>query len=191
MDEGTIYNPQGEQNNPVQNPAVVQPIPASSQPAMPQPPLPQATEPMTPIPTPSVPPTAPPPAKSSFSKKAIKIILVIFVVLFLLVIVLVIVSKLSGQKKSQSGPVTLTYWGLVEESKVDAQIKGFESENPGVKVNYLKEDPSDYVEKLKVRIPNGNGPDVYMLNNSWVTALSSYLLPLPQDVMDQSKFSES
>lgn len=189
MDEGTIYNPQGapdktEPNMPVQ-PAAPQQAPL---------PVPPAPNQFVPPLVPNTPPPVAPPApekKSTFSGKIIKILLGIFAVFLVILVVIFLISKLTHKSSPQSGPVTLTYWGLVDKNKVDSQIKGFESENPKIKINYIKEDPADYVEKLKVRIPNGNGPDVFMINNSWIPALSDYLLPLPQSVIDQKKFDEN
>jgi len=88
--------------------------------------------------------------------------------------------------------VTLTYWGVWDDEQVFADvINQFEAENPHVTVKYEKQDIAtlgDTVTRLKTRIAEGNGPDVFRFHNSWtrqlVTGGSTYLLPLPDDVIE-------
>ena len=106
----------------------------------------------------------------------------------------------SGTGGSQSGrttvtgePVTIEYWGLWEPSQVFEQvIADFESENPGVSVQYSKQSHQDYRERLQTAIASGNGPDVFRFHATWTPMMRNDLQPLPSSVITandlQSKY---
>lgn len=144
----------------------------------------------TPPPQSPQPPASPqePKKPGRFNKKILFVILGFIVIILLAFIFISIFSHKTSNPTA--GNATLTYWGFADQSQVEPAIAGFEKENPGIKITYVKQDSSDYIAKLKARIPQGNGPDIYVFNNSWLTSLSSYLLPLPQNVMDNKQFSQ-
>lgn len=86
----------------------------------------------------------------------------------------------------------LVWWGLWEDQAVVASIiDEFERENPNIKIEYIKQDPKQYREKLQTRIQNGTGPDVFRFHNTWVPMLSGDLLPLSTDVITPEVFKET
>ena len=110
-------------------------------------------------------------------KKILKLGLGLFIVLtiFFALFAFVIPKIFKPQVKD----VTLTYWGIGEEEKTMRPVLAeFEQENPHIKVNYIKQDPNDYRERLNVRIANGNGPDIFRFHNTWYPMISDILLPL-------------
>lgn len=113
--------------------------------------------------------------------------------LVILLIVLFGISFISSFFKPQAnGKVSLTYWGLWEDSNVmQGVISDFERDHPNITVNYIKEDPKDYPQRLVTRIDNGNGPDIFRFHNSWTTPLQSLLLPLPSSVIDPSQLQKT
>lgn len=135
--------------------------------------------------------SSPPPLGSRNSAKTIvKIGLLIFFIITVLFIILSLLPMWSP--KTEEKNVTLSYWGLLEdESAMKPIISDFENENPNLKIEYTKQDPLDYVEKLDVRIPNGNGPDIFTFHNTWYLALSDFLLPLPRETIEKKEFSKS
>lgn len=123
---------------------------------------------------------------SRFSK-IFKIGALLFIILTIIFSLLTFVSP--GSNKTETSEVTLTYWGLREdESVMKSIISDFEKENSKIKINYIKQDPEDYIEKLNVRIPNGNGPDVFRFHNTWYSMLSGILLPLPKETIERREF---
>lgn len=59
--------------------------------------------------------------------------------------------------------VTINYWGFeggISSSTASATIKAFESANPGVKVNAVVMDTSDFDLKLPSTLGTGSGPDI-------------------------------
>lgn len=113
--------------------------------------------------------------------------------LVILLVILFGISLISSFFKPQTnGKVTLTYWGLWEDSNVmQGVISDFERDHPNISVNYIKEDPKDYPQRLVTRITNGNGPDIFRFHNSWITPLKSLLLPLPSSVVDSTQLQKT
>lgn len=186
MTEGTIF--QG--NFPPQQPEVTPPVNQNQMP-------PQNIQPVVSNPPQVVSPPPPPPvplerSKSKFPARNIfKIFLgIVGVLVIVFLIFAVIAPKLRGN--NQSGQATLTYWGLWEDPNVmNVIISDFEKQNPNIKINYIREDPKEYKDRLLVRIPNGNGPDIFRYHNSWYPMLSSYLLPLPENTINKTQFSDN
>ncbi len=162
--------------------------PVSSNPAAQQPPpaLPPADIPPQDPPPESLPEESGLPLKSLLIRIGIGV--GIFVVILLLVF-LVILPFFRG--KQPEGPVTLTYWGLWEDSRVmNTLIADFERQNPNIKVKYSKMDSKQYRDRLVTRIVNGTGPDIYRFHNSWVPMLlkNNAIMPLSTDAITPDEF---
>lgn len=136
--------------------------------------------------TADVPPTDTPPPISGGSlwKKIIIGIIALIVIIFL---IFLFIPKGESNKK-----VKLTWWGLWEDQRVmQPLIADFQKENPNITVEYIKQDPKQYREKLTTRIKNGTGPDIFRFHNTWVPMLSDSLLPLPTDVITPNEFKKT
>ncbi len=87
---------------------------------------------------------------------------------------------------------TLTYWGLWEPSEVLSEVLDeFESQNPGIKVEYVKQSPTDYRERLQTAIASGKGPDLYRFHASWTPMLKNELASMPTTVYSPSEFDST
>ena len=108
---------------------------------------------------------------SSPFKTILKIVIGLIVVVFIgFIFIWVILPKFQSK---QGGNVTLTYWGLWEDTNVmRAIINEFEKENSNIKIDYSKQNVKQYREKLASRISNGTGPDIFRFHNSWYPMLS-------------------
>ncbi|MCL5435362.1 MAG: sugar ABC transporter substrate-binding protein [Patescibacteria group bacterium] len=174
MDENTLFQPQ----NLNQGESGYQPQPQ----AQPQ------------VPNIQVPPPPPLPPEDNSSSgfplmKIAKLLIGFLVVLFFAVIVFTVIIPFFTKNNNQK--VTLTYWGLWEDSRImQAAISDFQRQYPNITVNYSKQDIKQYKERLVTRINNGNGPDIFRFHNSWYPMLSGILLPLPSDTISKSDFSK-
>lgn len=84
----------------------------------------------------------------------------------------------------------ITYWGLWEPSSVlEGVFTDFSKENPGVIVQYQKQSPTQYRERLQSAIASGTGPDVFRFHASWVPMLRSELTSMPSSVMSATEYS--
>ncbi len=162
-------------------------------PVQPQEPIIQNTAP-NPSPVFTQMPQTPPPAekKPSQIKKILKIILILLLILGFFAAILLAIFSLQGNSALQSGQVKLTYWGIQEDNTVmQSIISDFEKENPKIQVEYVKQDLTSYRERLKTRITDGNGPDIFRFNNTWYPMLSDILLPLPNSVISKDEFARN
>jgi ABC-type glycerol-3-phosphate transport system substrate-binding protein len=169
MDENTIFKPVGE----LQKEAGIQPEFPLNNPIVPPPPTELKSSP-------------PPSPVFKIFKIFLGIVIVLSVILF---VYNVILSKFFPAQINQ---VTLTYWGLFEDAPVMAPIiADFQRENPNIKIEYVKQDLDQYEDKLVTRSNNGNGPDIFRFHNTWVSELSSLLLPLPGSVISKEDFTKN
>lgn len=123
-------------------------------------------------------------------KKILNIFLSILVILGLVMIIFVFLLPSINNSSTSSNKVELTYWGLFEDSNVmQGIVSDFEKENPDIKINYIKQDVSQYRERLTTRIANGTGPDIFRFHNTWYPMLKNYLLPLPSSTISSDQFT--
>lgn len=127
----------------------------------------------------------------SKAKRLLAIFLGLFVVV--LIIALIFFVIIPGFMKNTGGEkVTLTYWGLWEDSKtMQGIISQFESKNPNIKIDYSQQTIKQYRERLTTRINNGTGPDIFRFHNTWYPMFLSVLLPLPSDTISKADFSKN
>ena len=65
-------------------------------------------------------------------------------------------------EQTDSEAITLTFWSwLPTNEQSDALIHGFEAENPGIKIDYVRTEQDDFFEKLQVAMASGTGPDLF------------------------------
>lgn len=121
-----------------------------------------------------------------FSKKKIVsfIIGLTVIISFVFVFFIFILPQFKSKKPKD---VTLTYWGVWEDSSAFQEIaQEFTKVHPNIKIRYEKQDIKSlgkYIDRLTTRMENGTGPDVFRYHNSWVTQLKPFLLPLPNEVI--------
>lgn len=91
-----------------------------------------------------------------------------------------------------SGKVTLTYWGLWEDpNTMQSIISAFEQQHPNITIQYEKEDPKEYSQRLLTRIQQGNGPDIFTYHSSWLPMVQSVLVPLPTSVISKDNLENN
>lgn len=155
------------QETELQTPPPIEPPPAP-------PPFPPTTFPFTLL--------ANPKAKLILSVVGILLLIIIFIVLF-------------GLNKGGGGAnekVTLTYWGLWDDSKtVQPIINDFQRANPNITVVYKKETVKQYKDRVTTRITNGTGPDIFTYHNTWTPAITTILAPLSTDAIAPDVFKKS
>ncbi|MBI4039852.1 extracellular solute-binding protein [Candidatus Daviesbacteria bacterium] len=95
----------------------------------------------------------------------------------------------SGTKTGPSGPVNLTLSGLWEdEATIRPVVDAYTKAHPGVTINYGRQSSLNYRTRLQTQIQAGQGPDIYMIHQSWVPMFGSYLSPAPEGVMSLNEF---
>lgn len=95
--------------------------------------------------------------------------------------------NLSSQKLS--GPVTITYWGLWEDSNLmKGVISEYQKQHPNITVNYVRQSSVNYRTRVQTQIREGVGPDVFMIHNSWLPMFKADLAPAPATTFSLSDY---
>src|SRR5579864_3347190 len=118
---------------------------------------------------------------------------VIFFILFILgfIFFVFVISKFITSSTT-SGKVTLQWWGLWEDPPVlQAIINEFQKAHPNITVQYIKQDPQQYSERLLTRIQNGTGPDIFRFHNSWIPMIQYFLSPLSSEAIAKQDFTKN
>ena len=171
--------------------------------------LPARPVPSTPSPT-TLPPAQPIPAAAISAKvKQSPFRFLPYIIGAILVIALggFVVSQILNAGKSTSlsstgtgssgllptnQPVTLTYWGLWEDSAaLQGVLSDFEKANPGIKVNYQQQSYKDYRQRLQTAIAQQRGPDIFRFHATWTPMLRNELSPVPSSVMSGSEYQNT
>ncbi|HKB88145.1 MAG TPA: extracellular solute-binding protein [Patescibacteria group bacterium] len=151
-------------------------------PATPASPIPPVSE------VPSVPPIVPPIPKKTIPKVAIFAGIGVLV----LIIIFAIFKILTSTSTSKISGGTITWWGLWEDPKaVQPLIDAYQTAHSGVKINYIKESPQDYRERLTSSLAKSSGPDIFTFHNSWVPMFKGSLDSLPASVMNPADFAKT
>lgn len=123
-------------------------------------------------------------------KKNLKWIIA-FVILIIVGLVLFFIFSKDKNNKTVNEVVTLNYWGLWEEPNViNGVIADFESKNPGIKINYKRNQLDDYRTRLDGRLTKtgNNGSeevDIYRIHNSWIPMFRQHLAPVPTELVSK------
>lgn len=167
------------------------PIPESAPPLVPPPP-PPAVKPVFPTYREDAPtPTGSP---SSGRLRSIFVFLIFGVLVIGLLFLLVQGAKnLLGTKAPFGiGQKTLIYWGLWEpESVMQPIIDKYQKSHPSIKVQYVRQSPQDYRERLTNSLAEGKGPDIFRFHNTWTPMLARDLAPVPPKVFDAETFQKT
>lgn len=193
--EGEIPSP-GAINTPmVENPSSVPQTPAVPPATLvDSPPQAATTATQPPPPPPPPPPPAPPsPVVSSKSGGAVKKIAIAAVMLIaLLGLVFLVFQILRGGLVPGGRDREIVWWGLWEDQEIVAPlIEEYQAQNPGVVINYVRQQKEDYRERLVSAIARGDGPDMFRIHNTWVPTFASELSVAPQSVITPQEFEET
>ena len=123
-------------------------------------------------------------AKNNFFTKNGKLLAILggIVVLVLIVVLVVVLNK---SKKEATENVVLNYWGLWESEDVMAGvIADYEAKNPGVKINYKRNQLEDYRTRLTARLAKTgtegtDDVDIFRIHNTWIPMFRNYLEAVP------------
>lgn len=120
----------------------------------------------------------------------VKTVLIVLGIIFSLLVAGFGLFRYFSGKTASPALVNLTWWGLWEDSSiVQPLIDEYQAKNPNIKIQYLKQSPKDYRERLNSSLAKGTGPDIFRFHNSWIPMFKSELASLPSDVIDSATFA--
>lgn len=89
----------------------------------------------------------------------------------------------TAAKKALLEPVVLNFWGFFDSSDQFAKaIANYKLTHPNVSINYKKLRFEDYEQKLLEGWANNEGPDIFVIHNTWVGKYENKILTLPRTV---------
>lgn len=98
--------------------------------------------------------------------------------------------RIKGRSSTSAPDITLTFYGLYDTEDVyQPIIQAYESENRNVDIVYKKfTDPGDYLDLIVNELAEGEGPDIFMMHNTWFPKHYKKLTPAPSTVVDTEIF---
>ncbi len=161
-------------------------IPVSLPPVAGQTPVPPIET--TSTPSGGLPPVTPSPRK--FPKKILFILMgILALALVVFAVVKFVLPSLGGSGGSKNN---LVWWGLWEDATlVQPLIDEYQTNNPGITIEYVKNDKQDYRERLMSALARGEGPDLFRIHSSWVPMFKGELSTAPASVMSSEEFSNT
>ena len=127
---------------------------------------------------------------NKFASLKPKWIIIGIVGILVLIGVIGLILKLIGGNKTKTQEITLNYVSLWEDPTVmNTIISDFESKNPGIKINYKRDQRVDYRTRITAKLnKTGNGGtddiDVFRFHNTWVPMMKDYLEPVPSEMVN-------
>lgn len=102
-------------------------------------------------------------------------------------------KKGTGQNNTQAADVTLTFYGLFDDEEVyTPMISAYEKAHPNVNILYKKfTDPDLYWDLIVNELAEGEGPDIFMMHNSWFPQHYKKLTPAPDSLVNTEVFKSS
>lgn len=125
----------------------------------------------------------------NFSKPQLIVIGVIFVVLF--IFVGIFTGVLPGLKTQETPPpqMDILIWGVSDESDAfNYNLLAYTKLYPNIKATYQKIDEANYEQELVNALAAGRGPDIFMVNNSWLPKHSDKVSVMPQEKVSINQF---
>lgn len=109
-----------------------------------------------------------------------------------LVLSLLGITTLSGCGTSPSNyAVNLEVWGVFDESTVyDSIFTAYQKSDPFVKgIRYRKFDPETYKQELVDALAAGNGPDIFLIQNTWLPDFKNKIAPAADGSISEAQMT--
>jgi ABC-type glycerol-3-phosphate transport system substrate-binding protein len=102
-------------------------------------------------------------------------------------------TKDPGPAKKDYSDVELTYYKVFDESSViKPMIDAYIMDHPGLTINYRQfSDFDEYQNTILNEMAEGEGPDIFSMQNTWFAANFRKLAPMPKDFGGTADFEET
>lgn len=114
---------------------------------------------------------------------------------FFLAIIFLISFSGCGCKSSQnsSPSMELEIWGPIDDSFTYKDMaETYHKIYPNIKdIKYRKFSPDTYKKELLDALASGNGPDIFLIHNTWLPSFQDKILPAPAEVLNEQRFKSN
>jgi multiple sugar transport system substrate-binding protein len=110
--------------------------------------------------------------------------------LFAIVTGLLVVSACGcKQPNPKQYKINLEIWGFDDTSENFSEIvETYKKTNPNIQsVEYKKLSGDSYRKELIDAMAAGQGPDIFVLHNTWLTGFSDKIIPAPKEIINEQK----
>ena len=160
-----------------------------------EPPFPITTEtpPSPPVNQPVAETTPPPAGETAIVaepplKRFLPFIIGFGVVLLLILLITKVILPIFNKPKTPE-VISLTYWGLWEPENIMTQvIDDYRKDHANITVQYVRQSPKDYRERLQSSLAKSEGPDIFRWHNTWLPMLKNDLAPVPGEIYTAGEF---
>ncbi len=117
-----------------------------------------------------------------------------FLLSLLVIFLVVALSGCSCKRNSGSNyEMELEVWGLFDDQDAYADIfEEYIKINPNIKrINYRKFTPDTYRDDLLEALAAGQGPDIFLINNTWLPSFQDKLVPASPELISEKLFREN
>lgn len=107
--------------------------------------------------------------------------------IFLFLLATSVVLSGCGKETVATYKINLEVWGVFDDSDVYSDLfTEYKKVNPFIgNISYRKLDPETYKEDLINAMASGNGPDIFMIRNTWVDAFRDKTVSAPGAVVSE------
>ncbi len=106
-------------------------------------------------------------------------------ILIVAVFILLLYLVFGGFGGGQYQKVELEFWGVFDEPRAfDEAIRTFRRSNPDINVRYVPFPFEEYEKAVIDALAAGRGPDIWMIQNTWLPKHKDKLIPLDQNDKD-------
>jgi len=144
------------------------------------------------------PPPTPPPATEAGAaviepplKRFYPFIIGFGVIVLLFLLISKVILPIFNKPKTPD-VISLTYWGLWEPENLMSQvIDDYRKDHPNITIQYIRQSPKDYRERLQSSLAKGEGPDIFRWHNTWLPMLKNDLSPIPDEIYSAGEFDST
>ena len=95
----------------------------------------------------------------------------------------------TGDNETQQGPTSLLVWGMWEEENLmRPAIEQYQRQNPNITVIYERKSSINYRTRAQTQISEGQGPDIFLIHNSWLSMMREFVFAAPTEVFSLSDY---
>jgi len=90
---------------------------------------------------------------------------------------------------SSQVPMELEIWGPIDDSFTYSEItETYQKLYPNIKsISYRKFSPDTYKRELLDALASGQGPDIFLIHNTWLPSFSDKIIPAPTEIFNEQK----
>lgn len=98
----------------------------------------------------------------------------------------------AGCGSAPAGPVTLKIWHpFLEQEQVQDLLSAYQAKAPNVQIEFVKKDIETYESDLVNALAAGEGPDIYVINNSWINKYKDKIEPAPENLYSIKEYKDA